>query len=185
MAAAADCDGPPHPQASLQTPPHILDGYSWTLLARIAQRVEEDGIRKTYVTIDLQPVTPDEELRQRELRAGQQIAFGMFTRGRLPVWRKLLGGRMWELMTTGQVIERRTGHQPIYFPPNDQAYFASSGSYPCMEGDWPANDPTTLHASEVPTPKSRKEWLASRLWVPAAWMKDFMGKWRYVCMHPQ
>ncbi len=183
LAAAASC-GP------IVT--HILDGYSWGLVTRIST----DQHRHTYISVALAPVPDDAELQERETRRGKELKFGMFTRGNIsPLSYLFCCGRTAELATTGQVIERRTAHQPIFFPPINQAYFAASGSWPAFDVTWNAQNADSLDAKFQPDS-----------WVPRAWLNDKLGKvrgklrfclfffffffnslfkWRYVCMHPQ
>jgi hypothetical protein len=42
-------------------------------------------------------------------------------------------GRTAELLFTGRVIERDTAHQPIYYPPRDEAYYCASKVYPAFK----------------------------------------------------
>jgi hypothetical protein len=124
---------------------HILDGYSYALITRVS-----GDQSTTHVNVLLRAVSDDQKDLADEKNGLKK--FGLFT-GRLSWfvfvtwslwfhvvkcrWRKLFcGGRAFQLITTGRAVDRRTAHQPIFFPAQNHAYFASAFTYPAFSVNW-------------------------------------------------
>ncbi len=139
---------------------HILDGYSWALMARVSGDAEN-----LVVNVILRPVSADQKDRESERNGLRK--FGLFT-GHLRWWRKILcGGRALQLLVTGRAVDRVTAHQPIFYPMLDEAYFCSAYTYPAFKVHWESVG--TLTAEEIP----------GKAYI---WSK--FPKNDYVCMHP-
>lgn len=132
---------------------HLLDGYSWAIVARITNNV---------LDIKTMKIAADEHLRLRE-QHGTARQFGLFS-GHLPTWKKLLLGRIPQLLKTGRAIERQTAHQPIYYPRLSQVLFCSAYTYPSYKINW--NGELCLQPA-----------------IP--YIRNEIPELHYTCMHPQ
>lgn len=165
MAAGAVCN---------QYLDHILDGYSWGVVVRIATTQD----KKTAITVAVAPVESDVQLRTKEERRRKELQFGMFSKGYInPLKYLFCCGRLCELATTGLVIERSTAHQPIFFPPLNHAVFCSANTYPAFEVKWEEAKPDQMSLKEISHEKVKRK---SVNYVPSKFRR-----WNYVCMHPQ
>ena len=151
---------------------HLLDGYSWALLARISR--SKFGL---VVNLKCKLVPADEKLRQKEKHTITR-KFGLFS-GVLPWWRKIFTlGRLPELLLTGMEVERQTAHQPIFYRKLNQAYFCSAYTYPAFDITWPADQPNIFEvnvSTSIPKICSRKT---------EAFIPSHFPKFYYTCMHP-
>lgn len=133
---------------------HLLDGYSWVNIVRV-----KDG----QIDVQTLKIQEDEDLRIQELNGIQK--FGLFVSKKLPWWRKLLFGRIPQLLYDGRAIQRETPHQPIYYPKLNQLSISSLIRWPTFNINWDSDSSQLATRSE-------------------SFIRDNIPASHYLCTHP-